>query len=311
MEIITSLEAVKTEYSPSVIAMGTFDGLHLGHKDVIETARIYAQEHGLKLIVFTFSNHPMQLIKPEQVPVRIITQKQKEEYLADWGVDILINVAFDQTLAALSPNDFLKKLLVFNYRCLVVGENFSYGFLGSGKTDTLQRTGMHEHFKVIVRSLVKCGKNIVSSTGIRNLIGNGNIEHANQMLGRCYSLSGIVSHGAKRGRILGFPTANIELQRSETAVPTIGCYAVKVKVADKMYFGMANIGNNPTFGDVEHARLEVNVFDFHGDLYGQEITVYFYKYIRGEEKFASIDGLKARINEDMKNIKKYFQCYKK
>ena len=115
----------------------------------------------------------------------------------------------------------------------------------------------------------------------------------------------------QRGRTIGFPTANIELQRSETAVPATGGYAVKVKVGDKLYFGMANIGNNPTFGDVEHARLEVNLFDFKGDLYGREITVYFYKYIRGEEKFASIDELKARITEDRENIKNYFQCYKK
>lgn len=201
--------------------------------------------------------------------------------------------------------------MVFNYRCLVVGENFSYGFLGSGKTDTLQRTGLHDHFTVIIRPLVKCGKNVISSTGIRSLIQAGHVEHANQMLGRVYSLTGVVTHGAQRGRTIGFPTANIELQRSETAVPATGGYAVRVRVDDKLYFGMANIGNNPTFGDVEHARLEVNLFDFQGDLYGREITVYFYKYVRGEEKFASIDELKARITEDCENIKNYFQCYKK
>lgn len=311
MEIITSLEALKTEYSPSVIALGTFDGLHLGHRDIIDTARAYAQKHDLKLIVFTFSNHPLSLIKPELVPVRIITQEQKAKYLKKWGVDILVSVSFEQALAELSPDEFLQKLAVFNYRCLVVGENFSYGFLGSGKTDTLQRTGLHKHFKVIIRKLVKCGKNVISSTGIRSLIQAGHIEHANQMLGRAYSLTGIVTHGAQRGRTIGFPTANIELQRSETAVPAVGGYAVKVKVDDKLYFGMANIGNNPTFGDVEHARLEVNLFDFHGDLYGRQITVYFYKYVRGEEKFANIDELKARITEDQLNIKKYFQCCKK
>ena len=213
MEIITSLEAVKTEYSPSVIALGTFDGLHLGHQDIIKTARDYAQKHGLKLIVFTFSNHPLSLIKPDLVPVRIITQQQKIKYLEKLGVDILVNVPFDHDLAGLSPDEFLKKLAVFNYRCLVVGENFSYGFLGSGKTDTLQRTGLHDHFTVIIRQLVKCGKNVISSTGIRSLIQAGHVEHANQMLGRAYALTGIVTHGAQRGRTIGFPTANIELQR--------------------------------------------------------------------------------------------------
>lgn len=311
MEIITSLEAVKTEYSPSVIALGTFDGLHLGHKDIIETAKDYAQKHDLKLVVFTFSNHPLSLIKPDLVPVRLITQEQKAQYLKRWGVDILVNVPFNEALVELTPDDFLKKLAVFNYRCLIVGENFSYGFLGSGKTDTLQRAGLHENFSVIIRKLVKCGKDIISSTSIRNLIQAGHIEHANKMLGRTYSLSGIVTHGAQRGRTIGFPTANIELQRSETALPATGGYAVKVKVGTTIYCGMANIGNNPTFGDVEHVRLEVNLFDFHGDLYGQEITVYFYKYIRGEEKFASIHELQARISEDCENIKKYFQSCKK
>lgn len=235
MEIITSLEALKTEYSPSVIALGTFDGLHLGHRDIIETAHAYAQKHDLKLIVFTFSNHPLSLIKPELVPVRIITQEQKAKYLEKWGVDILVSVPFEQALAELSPDEFLQKLAVFNYRCLVVGENFSYGFLGSGKTDTLQRTGLHKHFEVIIRELVRCGKNVISSTGIRSLIQAGHVEHANQMLGRAYSLTGIVTHGAQRGRTIGFPTANIELQRSETAVPAVGGYAVKVKLDDKLY----------------------------------------------------------------------------
>ena len=143
------------------------------------------------------------------MPVRIITQQQKIKYLEKLGVDILVNVPFDHDLAGLSPDEFLKKLAVFNYRCLVVGENFSYGFLGSGKTDTLQRTGLHDHFTVIIRQLVKCGKNVISSTGIRSLIQAGHVEHANQMLGRAYALTGIVTHGAQRGRTIGFPTANI------------------------------------------------------------------------------------------------------
>lgn len=307
MEIITSLEAVKTEYSPSVIALGTFDGLHLGHRDIIATACAYAVQHGLKLVVFTFSNHPLAQIKPDLVPVRIITQEQKAEYLAHWGVDILVSVPFDKALAGLSPDEFLEKLAVFNYRCLVVGENFSYGFLGSGKTDTLQRTGLHRHFTVIVRPLVKCGKNVISSTGIRSLLRAGHLEHANKMLGRIYSLSGIVEHGEQRGRTIGFPTANVELQRSTTAVPAAGVYAVQVKVEAKLYAGMANIGNNPTFGDVEHARLEVNLFDYQGDLYGQQIIVYFYHYLRGEVKFAGIEALQTQIAADKASIKNYFQ----
>ena len=137
MEIITSLDAeLKNKYPATVIALGTFDGLHLGHTDVINTARDYAERSGLKLAVFTFSNHPLALIRPDLVPVRIISAEEKIKLLESFGVDYLINIPFTEDFAALSPDEFLEKLACFNYRCLVVGENFTYGFLGSGKTET-------------------------------------------------------------------------------------------------------------------------------------------------------------------------------
>lgn len=307
MEIITSLDAeLKNKYPATVIALGTFDGLHLGHTDVINTARNYAERSGLKLAVFTFSNHPLALIRPDLVPVRIISAEEKIKLLESFGVDYLINIPFTEDFAALSPDEFLEKLACFNYRCLVVGENFTYGFLGSGKTETLERSGRKNGFDVIVRPLVKMNGNVVSSTGIRNLIQAGHIEYANRMLGRAYAITGTIVHGEQRGRKLGFPTANIELLHGEMAVPAPGVYAVTVSIEGSIYEGMGNIGNNPTFNDVEHARLEVNLFNCSGDLYGKTMSVQFHKYIRAEKKFSGIEELCRQIEEDKKAIKTYF-----
>lgn len=307
MEIITSLDAeLKNKYPATVIALGTFDGLHLGHTDVINTAKDYAERNGLKLAVFTFSNHPLALIRPDLVPVRIISAEEKIKLLESFGVDYLINIPFTEDFAALSPDEFLERLAYFNYRCLVVGENFTYGFLGSGKTETLERSGRKNGFDVIVRPLVKMNGNVVSSTGIRNLIQAGHIEYANRMLGRSYAITGTIVHGEQRGRKLGFPTANIELVHGEMAVPAPGVYAVTASIEGSIYEGMGNIGNNPTFNDVEHARLEVNLFNCSGDLYGKTMSVQFHKYIRAEKKFSGVEDLCRQIEEDKKAIKTYF-----
>lgn len=307
MEIITSLDAeLKNKYPATVIALGTFDGLHLGHTDVIDTAKDYAERSGLKLAVFTFSNHPLALIRPDLVPVRIISAEEKIKLLESFGVDYLINIPFTEDFAALSPDEFLDRLACFNYRCLVVGENFTYGFLGSGKTETLERSGRKNGFDVIVRPLVKMNGNVVSSTGIRNLIQAGHIEYANRMLGRAYSITGTIVHGEQRGRKLGFPTANIELLHGEMAVPAPGVYAVTASIEGRIYEGMGNIGNNPTFNDVEHARLEVNLFNCSGDLYGKTMSVQFHKYIRAEKKFSGVEELCRQIEEDKNAIKTYF-----
>lgn len=307
MEIITSLDAeLKNKYPATVIALGTFDGLHLGHTDVINTAKDYAERSGLKLAVFTFSNHPLALIRPDLVPVRIISAEEKIKLLESFGVDYLINIPFTEDFAALSPDEFLDRLACFNYRCLVVGENFTYGFLGSGKTETLERSGRKNGFDVIVRPLVKMNENVVSSTGIRNLIQAGHIEYANRMLGRAYAIIGKIVHGEQRGRKLGFPTANIELLHGEMAVPAPGVYAVTVSIEGSIFEGMGNIGNNPTFNDVEHVRLEVNLFNCSGDLYGKTMSVQFHKYIRAEKKFSGVEELCRQIEEDKKAIKTYF-----
>ena len=298
MEIITSLEQLHSFAAPCVVALGTFDGLHRGHLDVIGTAKQEAEHTGAKLAVFTFSNHPLEWINPAHVPVALVTPAVKLQLLESLGVDVLIDIPFNQLVADLLPQQFLERLRALNYSCLVVGENFTYGQRGMGNVYTLAASAQALGFKLIVRKLVSNNGTIVSSTEIRRLITAGEVQQAAKMLGRSYSISGIVAHGNERGRLLGYPTANLELVDAHVAIPLGGVYAVRAYVDGGVYGGMANIGKNPTFGDVEKPRLETNIFGFSGDIYGKTLTIEFVQRIRGEVKFAGIDALKAQLTQD-------------
>lgn len=305
MEIITSLEQLHSFAAPCVVALGTFDGLHRGHLDVIGTAKQEAKQTGAKLAVFTFSNHPLEWINPAHVPVALVTPAVKLQLLENLGVDVLIDIPFNQLVADLLPQQFLERLSALNYSCLVVGENFTYGQRGVGNVYTLAASAQTLGFKLIVRKLVSNNGTIVSSTEIRRLITAGEVQQAAKMLGRSYSISGIVAHGNERGRLLGYPTANLELVDAHVAIPLGGVYAVRAYVDGGVYGGMANIGKNPTFGDVEKPRLETNIFGFSGDIYGKTLTIEFVQRIRGEVKFAGIDALKAQLAQDKLDCLKF------
>lgn len=305
MEIITSLEQLHSFAAPCVVALGTFDGLHRGHLDVIGTAKQEAEHTGAKLAVFTFSNHPLEWINPAHVPVALVTPAVKLQLLENLGVDVLIDIPFNQLVADLLPQQFLERLSALNYSCLVVGENFTYGQRGVGNVYTLAASAQAMGFKLIVRKLVSNNGTIVSSTEIRRLITAGEVQQAAKMLGRSYSISGIVAHGNERGRLLGYPTANLELVDAHVAIPLGGVYAVRAYVNGGVYGGMANIGKNPTFGDVEKPRLETNIFGFSGDIYGKTLTIEFVQRIRGEVKFAGIDALKAQLAQDKLDCLKF------
>lgn len=305
MEIITSLEQLHSFAAPCVVALGTFDGLHRGHLDVIGTAKQEAKQTGAKLAVFTFSNHPLEWINPAHVPVALVTPAVKLQLLENLGVDVLIDIPFNQLVADLLPQQFLERLSALNYSCLVVGENFTYGQRGVGNVYTLAASAQALGFKLIVRKLVSNNGTIVSSTEIRRLITAGEVQQAAKMLGRSYSISGIVAHGNERGRLLGYPTANLELVDAHVAIPLGGVYAVRAYIDGGVYGGMANIGKNPTFGDVEKPRLETNIFGFSGDIYGKTLTIEFVQRIRGEVKFAGIDALKSQLAQDKLDCLKF------
>jgi riboflavin kinase/FMN adenylyltransferase len=307
MEIVTSLKQPARVYHPCAIALGTFDGLHKGHVDVIKTAGEYARTHGLKLVVFTFSNHPYSYIRPHRVPVAIISETGKLAILKSLGVDTLLEIPFDDYLANLTANDFLKALQVFNYHCLVVGENFSYGYMGAGNTDSLRMEGFQHNFEVIVRPLMQENGHVISSTSIRTLVQYGNLSWAAKMLGRPYAVYGNVVHGFARGRKLGFPTANLRLDRTKVALPPDGVYAVTITTPAGCYKGMANLGTNPTFGDVPKELLEVHLLGFEGDLYDQYLQVNLLKFIRMEQKFADLEALKTQVQADLQVIAGFFK----
>lgn len=309
MDVITSLKQLHKYDRPCVVALGTFDGLHRGHMDVIRTAWEEAHRTDALLAVFTFSNHPFACFRPDRVPPALITPAQKQALLRDLGVDVLVDVPFDLSVARIAPEAFLEQLQVLGYSCLVVGNNFTYGLRSAGTVDTLAASAQRLGFKLMVRQLVSDGATIISSTAIRRLIAEGDVQEAAHMLGRSYSLTGAVASGNQRGRLLGFPTANLELADYNQAIPLAGVYAVQVLHSGQRYGGMANIGTNPTFGDVAKPRLETHIFDFNENIYGQEITVQFIARIRGEVKFSSIEALTNQLAQDKMACKRSLQCY--
>ena len=309
MDVITSLKQLHKYDRPCVVALGTFDGLHRGHMDVIRTAWEEAHRTDALLAVFTFSNHPFACFRPDRVPPALITPAQKQALLRDLGVDVLVDVPFDLSVARIAPEAFLEQLQVLGYSWLVVGNNFTYGLRGAGTVDTLAASAQRLGFKLMVRQLVSDGATIISSTAIRRLIAEGDVQEAAHMLGRSYSLTGAVASGNQRGRLLGFPTANLELADYNQAIPLAGVYAVQVLHSGQRYGGMANIGTNPTFGDVAKPRLETHIFDFNENIYGQEITVQFIARIRGEVKFSSIEALTNQLAQDKMSCKHSLQGY--
>lgn len=305
MEIIYNLQTIKRSLEPSVVALGTFDGIHLGHQDVIKTAKNYADQYGLKLYVYTFSNNPLETVDKNRAPKKIISNIDKEKIFKELGVDILFNVVFNENLVKITAKEFLTRLNILNYECIVVGANYSYGFKSEGNTETLRISSEKNGFKLIVRNLISISDEIISSSNIRAAIANGAIEKANLLLGREYYIKGVVVHGDARGRTIGFKTANINLKNLDILLPQVGVYAVKVIFNNTSYYGMANVGVNPTFNSAEK-RLEVNIFNFNKDLYDNEIKVCFFKRIRSVEKFTGIEELKNQLCKDKKQIKNYF-----
>src|SRR5574344_1689337 len=212
MKIIRTLEELRAiKHEPRAIALGTFDGIHLGHQDVIKTAVSFVGKQALKSMVFTFSNHPMASIMPELVPPQLIDNAAKEQLLANLGVDILANIPFTRQVAEISADDFLNLLEELGAKVVVVGDNYSYGAGGAANSHTLKAEGAKRGIHVVIRKLLTLHGVIISSTQIRKAIAQGDMDYARVMLGRPYSLSGKVIHGDARGRTIGFPTANIDL----------------------------------------------------------------------------------------------------
>lgn len=302
MEIINlNLDNYKENRFNTAIALGNFDGIHIAHKELILNMVEDAKETGLKPGILLFHTHTRLTLEGKS-PSLLTSKEQKIEILKDLGIEIIYSIEFDKNLMKLSPDEFIKKILIkkLNAKSICVGFDYRFGFKASGNVDVLKELGDRYGFKVIVIDPIY-KDNVVSSTRIRNLIREGKIEEANEMLGRNYSIIGKVVGGNKMGNKLGFPTANLELE-DNFIIPKIGIYETNIILDGKLYIGATSVGTNPTFEN-NILKIENHILDFQGDIYGKIIEVRFIRYLRDEVKFENIEDLKEQINKDIKDIK--------
>jgi riboflavin kinase / FMN adenylyltransferase len=282
----------------AVVAIGNFDGVHRGHRTVVEQTIALARRSGRPAIVLTFEPHPRAFFQPEQPLFRLTDAGSKVRLLAALGVDAVAIAGFDKAFAALPADDFVERILVGWLQAghVVVGHDFHYGAGRTGQPESLAAAGKRLGFAVTcMDQLCSEGGKAVSSTAIRAALEQGQIETANALLGHAWFIATEVIHGDKRGRLLGFPTANLRLAPGNRLAH--GIYAVKLGLDGVWHDGVASFGRRPTF-DNGAPLLEVHVFDFSGDLYGREVDVAFAGYIRPELKFDSVEALIARMNQD-------------
>ncbi|MCC2249237.1 bifunctional riboflavin kinase/FAD synthetase [Virgibacillus sp. AGTR] len=298
---------VFNELPETVTAIGFFDGIHCGHQRVIQTAVSEAKNRNMESAVITFFPHPSVVLKKDAQHVKYITPlREKKEILKRLGVDRLYIIKFNKELASLSPQGFIDHFIKgLNIKHVVAGFDFSYGHKGKGNMETIKEHAA-DAFSYTTISKVELDNEKISSTRIRECLKKGQIEKANELLGRPLIVDGIVIKGEQRGKALGYPTANIDTNR-DALLPKTGVYAVKIIYKNERYEGMASLGVNPTFTpDLLEPVLEVNIFDYNNDLYGDELLVEFHAFIREEQKFAGAAQLIKKIAEDEVKIRNYF-----
>ncbi|WP_323717332.1 bifunctional riboflavin kinase/FAD synthetase [Paracoccus aminovorans] len=298
MRIHHDWKALPLDARGATVAMGNFDGIHLGHRSVIDAARAACDA---PLGVITFEPHPRQFLVPATPPFRLMNAESRANRLARLGVDHLYELPFDAVLAGLSPEDFAREVLVggLGVRHVTVGADFHFGHKRAGDAQTLARLGRDLGFGTTVAPLIGDGEVEYSSTAIRKALAEGRSRDAERMLGHWHRIDGEVLHGDKRGRDLGYPTANMAVEGLH--LPRFGVYAVLVDVltgADRgSYKGVASLGVRPMFGE-NRPNLEVHIFDFAADLYGQHLSVALVEYLRPEARFDSLDALVAQMDRD-------------
>ncbi|MBK3494343.1 riboflavin biosynthesis protein RibF [Viridibacillus sp. YIM B01967] len=294
---------------PYSLATGFFDGVHRGHQAVIELAKKQAQEQNLKTAVMTFDPHPSIVLGQRKEQVFYITPlKQKLDILEGMGVDTVFVVRFTSDFANLSPSEFVDVFIRnLNVKHVTAGFDFTFGAFGKGTMEDM-KTLSNKEFDVTVTDKQVQEDEKISSTRIRKLLQAGDMENVHELLGRPFQIPGIVVHGDKRGRQIGFPTANIQAHEG-TFVPANGVYAVRIQVQNEWFDGVCNIGYKPTFKnpDEKNLTIEVHMMDFDKNIYAEEVNVDWYKHLRSEQKFDGIDTLKAQIEIDKENALKYLR----
>ncbi|WP_020676446.1 bifunctional riboflavin kinase/FAD synthetase [Geopsychrobacter electrodiphilus] len=298
MQVIDHLANIKDAGEGTAVALGNFDGVHLGHRDIFRTLVRRARELGVRSLVYTFDPHPLKVLAPERAPLLLNTAEEKVRLIAASNIDILACIPFSVALASCEAEDFVRDVLVgqLHIRALVIGYDFAFGRDRRGTGDFLRAQGEIYGFSVDVLQPVGMDGQPYSSSRVRELLAEGRVEAIPSLLGRHYTLAGKVVGGEKRGRTLGFPTANISTEKEQ--LPAAGVYAVIVRHKNTDYQGLVNIGCRPTYGPGA-TTIEVYLLDFSGDIYADELRLYFVARLREEKIFADSDALIAAIRQDV------------
>jgi len=299
MKIIKGLDQLQSA-EPCAVTMGTFDGVHKGHHLLIERLISESKSRGLKSVLVTFDPHPRQFFAgPDKVKL-LTTLQEKLELLQKFTLDCLAVVEFNQQLAQITYQDFLQEILLkkLKMRLLLIGYDHGFGKGRQGTFENLKPLAPKLNFDLLKVEPLVLGEHIVKSSTIRELLLQGQLEKANKLLGHPYQLKGEVVKGRLLGKKLEFPTANLYISDSAKLLPKDGVYAVDVKVDDKFYRGMLNIGFRPTVNHSTQRTVEVHILDFTRDIYGQQITVYFKKRLRDEKRFKNLEELKEQLTKD-------------
>lgn len=300
MKIVKSLDEIDFDKN-SAITVGTFDGVHLGHRQIIKELNKTKEEKGLRSVVVTFDPHPQIVLRNKAKDIKLLnTTEEKLDHFRELDIDLVYIINFTKEFSQTHAVDFYRDYLIkgVGLSDLVLGYDHMFGKDREGNFNTLKELSSEFGFKVHKIGEYAPGGEQVSSTGIRNALYEGDISKANRLLGEKYSITGTVIHGNKKGRELGYPTANIELDSHFKLTPRLGIYAVKVEIEGKRYYGMLSIGYNPTVTDKKLLRIEVNIFDFDENIYGKKLKIYFLDYLREEKKFDSLDELVKEMNSD-------------
>jgi riboflavin kinase / FMN adenylyltransferase len=309
MKIIYDLKELDKPLESPVLTIGNFDGVHKGHLALFEMVKERAREIKGQSVVMTFEPHPVKIMRPGHVLPIITPIKQKLKLMSDAGIDVILCIPFDKKFSSISAHDFVKEILLgtIGIKEIVVGYDYSFGKNRQGDIGLLKRMGDELGFKVHTIEPIHLNRVLVSSTSIRNFIREGDLEHARILLGRDYQIAGRVTSGEGRGgKVLGFPTAN--LIPGDELIPRKGVYAVIAEMENREYYGVCNIGNNPTFGE-NALSIETHLLNFHGDTVGKDLTIKFIRRLRDEKTFAGIEELSAQIERDIIKAKEIFNLH--
>lgn len=303
MEIIRGLEELEKSYPNTVITIGNFDGLHLGHQKIIQTVIRESEEiYGTSMVV-TFDPHPMKVLAPEKEVKLLTTPKERERLIRTMGINVLLCITFNKEFSHLQPDEFIENVLVnkINVKKVIVGQNYAFGKARKGTTELLRRRGRKYGFNVKVVRHAKVNGDVVSSSKIRRFLSMGRVFEASTFLGRAYTIEGNVIRGAGRGeKLLHIPTANITTPNE--LVPKEGVYAVRIGFKDGFFEGVANIGKKPTFGDIV-ISYEVHIFNYSGELLGEHLRIYFIDWMRDQRSFPDALSLERQIRNDIEHAR--------